>query len=182
MFYEVAQGMVNEYHAVGDFDGFQLEMFRRFSAESPVDEEGFRKVKAEELTEQVYEAAIATYARHNQTLAAQAMPVISDVYLNQGAAVREHRCADHRWFEAPCKWSPIYRSCYKQPEDCELIGKHREVHHPRHHRQRVEGALARDGRVASERTECQHRAEGPPVDLQVGELQPLQSHDGEVER
>jgi preprotein translocase subunit SecA len=84
MFYEVASGIVNEYHPVGDFDGFQLEMFRKFSAESPVDQEAFRKVKTEELTERVYEAAIATYERHNSTLANQAMPVITDVFLNQG--------------------------------------------------------------------------------------------------
>jgi len=84
MFYEVSAGIVNEYHEVGDFDGFQLDVFRKLSTESPVDAEGFKKVKAEELTERLYEAAMAAYERHGAKLAAQAMPVITDVFLNQG--------------------------------------------------------------------------------------------------
>jgi preprotein translocase subunit SecA len=84
MFYEVSAGIVAEYHEAGDFDGFQLDVFRKLSTESPVDADGFKKLKAEELTEQLYEAAMAAYERHGAKLAAQAMPVITDVFLNQG--------------------------------------------------------------------------------------------------
>ncbi|MBL7980520.1 MAG: preprotein translocase subunit SecA [Flavobacteriales bacterium] len=84
MFYEVSAGIVAEYHEAGDFDGFQLDVFRKLSTESPVDAEGFKKLKAEELTERLYEAALGAYERHGGKLAAQAMPVITDVFLNQG--------------------------------------------------------------------------------------------------
>jgi len=84
MFYEVSASVVNEYHEGGDFEGFQLELFRRLSCESPVDAEGFKTIKSEELTEQVYEAALASYERHGKLTADQAMPVITDVFLNQG--------------------------------------------------------------------------------------------------
>ena len=84
MFYEVSSGVVNEYHDSGDFEGFQLELFRRLSCESPVDAEGFKNTKPEELTEQVYEAALSSYDRHGKVTADQAMPVITDVFLNQG--------------------------------------------------------------------------------------------------
>ncbi|MCB0770354.1 MAG: SEC-C domain-containing protein, partial [Flavobacteriales bacterium] len=84
MFYEVSTAIVNEYHADGDFDGFQLELFRRLSTESPVDPEGFKSTKAEELIEQVHEAALNAYVRHGKQIGAQAMPVITDVFLNQG--------------------------------------------------------------------------------------------------
>ncbi|MCB9177862.1 MAG: preprotein translocase subunit SecA [Flavobacteriales bacterium] len=84
MFYEVSAGVVNEYHDSGDFEGFQLELFRRLSCESPVDAEGFKNTKPEELTEQVYEAALSSYERHGKVTADQAMPVITDVFLNQG--------------------------------------------------------------------------------------------------
>ncbi len=84
MFYEVSASIVNDHHTDGDFDGFQLELFRKLSTESPVSEEAFKTVKADELVEQVYEAALNSYMRHSKNTATQAMPVITDVFLNQG--------------------------------------------------------------------------------------------------
>ena len=84
MFYEVSASVVNEYHESGDFDGFQLELFRRLSCESPVNADGFKNTKPDALIEQVYEAALASYERHGKLTADQAMPVITDVFLNQG--------------------------------------------------------------------------------------------------
>jgi preprotein translocase subunit SecA len=84
MFHDVSTSLVNEHHEAGDFEGFQLEVFRRLSCECPVDAEGFKRMKSEELADAVHEAAVKSYARHNATLAAQAMPVITDVFLNQG--------------------------------------------------------------------------------------------------
>ena len=84
MFYEVSAQVVAEHQETGDFDGFQLELFRRLSTQSPVSKEAFGSVKAEELTEQVYEAAMSSYERHGKITADQAMPVITDVFLNQG--------------------------------------------------------------------------------------------------
>ncbi|HRH38492.1 MAG TPA: SEC-C metal-binding domain-containing protein, partial [Flavobacteriales bacterium] len=85
MFHDVVSGLVNEYQPVGDFEGFQFELFRRFAAESPVDEEGFKRMKTDELIDRVYDGVMATYDRHMARVATQAMPVITDVYLNQGA-------------------------------------------------------------------------------------------------
>jgi preprotein translocase subunit SecA len=84
MFYEVSASVVNEYHESGDFEGFQLELFRRLSCESPVNADGFKSIKTEELIEQVYDTALASYERHGKVTADQAMPVITDVFLNQG--------------------------------------------------------------------------------------------------
>jgi preprotein translocase subunit SecA len=85
MFHDVVNGIVSEFQPVGDFEGFQFELFRRFATESPVDAEGFKRAKPEELTDKVYEAVLGSYERHMSRLAAQAMPVITDVFLNQGA-------------------------------------------------------------------------------------------------
>ena len=84
MFYDVATSIVNDYHQEGDFEGFQMDLFRKFSIESPVKEEEFRSVKGEALIEKVYEAAMERYDRHVAQIAAKAMPVITDVFLNQG--------------------------------------------------------------------------------------------------
>ncbi len=85
MFHDVVNGIVSEFQPVGDFEGFQFELFRRFATESPVDAEGFKRAKPDELTDKVYEAVLASYERHMGRLASQAMPVITDVFLNQGA-------------------------------------------------------------------------------------------------
>jgi preprotein translocase subunit SecA len=85
MFHDVVSATVAELHPTGDFDGFQFELFRKFSAESPIDEEAFKRMKADEVADRVYDAVMATYDRHMARTAAQAMPVITDVFLNQGA-------------------------------------------------------------------------------------------------
>lgn len=71
MYYEVGAVIVNTYHDDEDFDGFQLELFRQLSTESPVDVEEFRTIKGEELTEKVYEAAMTSYDRHCKVTAGQ---------------------------------------------------------------------------------------------------------------
>jgi len=85
MFNDVGRSIVDQHHESGDFDGFQLELFRRLFVESPVTEEEFKKLKAEEVSDRLYEAAMSAYERHSARMARQALPVISDVYLNQGA-------------------------------------------------------------------------------------------------
>jgi preprotein translocase subunit SecA len=85
MFNDVGRSIVEQHHAAGDFDGYQLDLFRRLFVESPVNEEEFKKLKADEVSERLYEAAMSAYERHSGQMARQALPVISDVYLNQGA-------------------------------------------------------------------------------------------------
>jgi preprotein translocase subunit SecA len=85
MFHDVVSATVAEFHPAGDFDGFQFELFRKFSAESPVGEDEFKRMKADEVTDRVFDGVMATYDRHMARTAAQAMPVITDVFLNQGA-------------------------------------------------------------------------------------------------
>jgi preprotein translocase subunit SecA len=85
MYNDVSRSIVEQHHESGDFDGFQLELFRRLFVESPVNEEEFRKLKSEEVADRLYEAAMSAYERHSAQMARQALPVISDVYLNQGA-------------------------------------------------------------------------------------------------
>jgi preprotein translocase subunit SecA len=85
MFHDVASNIVEEHHATGDFEGFQLDLFRKLFVESPVDEAGFKGGKPEEIADKVFEQAMAGYERRTAQTAAQALPVISDVFLNQGA-------------------------------------------------------------------------------------------------
>lgn len=85
MFHDVATDLVELYHDEGDFEGFRMDLFRKLAMDSPVDEAGFKSTKAPELIEQVFQQAMGAYQRRSAQTAAQALPVISDVFLNQGA-------------------------------------------------------------------------------------------------
>ncbi|MBX2979943.1 MAG: preprotein translocase subunit SecA [Flavobacteriales bacterium] len=87
MFHEVATNTVQEYHGDPDpesFSGFEMDLFRKLAIPSPVSPEQFRSMKAEAVIDQVFNTAMDAYDRHIARLAAQAMPVITDVFLNQG--------------------------------------------------------------------------------------------------
>ncbi|MBZ0206709.1 MAG: preprotein translocase subunit SecA [Flavobacteriales bacterium] len=84
MFHDVATIITEEYQPEGDFEGFQMDLFRRLFIESPIDAETFKGGKAPDIADKVFEAALEAYHRRGQQIAAQALPVIGDVFLNQG--------------------------------------------------------------------------------------------------
>lgn len=83
MIYDTVENVVSEHHAGKDFENLDLEIIRLFSMQSPVDEQEFFKSKPEELTQKIYEAVIARYNHKSEQIAAQAMPVIKNVFENQ---------------------------------------------------------------------------------------------------
>ncbi|HEX2969211.1 MAG TPA: preprotein translocase subunit SecA [Bacteroidales bacterium] len=80
MMYDVTENLVGTYHEDTDFDGFELELLRSFSMESPVREEEFKKDNASEITENVYVKVLDAYKRKVEAISAQAYPVLKDVY------------------------------------------------------------------------------------------------------
>ena len=67
-----------------DFEGFRLDALRNFSVALPFSEEEFEKGSVDELAEKLYNAAYAAFTQRCDAIIAQAMPVISQVYENQG--------------------------------------------------------------------------------------------------
>ncbi len=84
MTFDVIENTVNTFHNEQDHEGLGMELIRYFSLEMPVNEEDFRKNSPEETTQIIYEAAQKTYQRKTETNAKQALPVITDVFENQG--------------------------------------------------------------------------------------------------
>lgn len=80
MMYDSVENLVSEYHGSGNFEDFNLELMRLLSIESPVSEEEFNDIKAEHLTDRIYQVMIDSYNRKVQNIAKQAYPVIRDVY------------------------------------------------------------------------------------------------------
>ncbi|MFP3861013.1 MAG: preprotein translocase subunit SecA [Bacteroidales bacterium] len=77
---DVAESIVAEFQDSSDFEGFKFELIRSLSIESPISEEEFLKMSAEEVVEKIYEVVKDTYKRKEETIAQQAYPVIKDVY------------------------------------------------------------------------------------------------------
>ena len=80
MMYDVTENLVDIYHDTGDFEGFDFDLIRSFSMDSPVAENDFRKINASEITEKVYDKVLDTYKRKVESISAQAYPVLKDVY------------------------------------------------------------------------------------------------------
>jgi len=83
MIYDVTESIVNTYHGTDEFESFKLDLIRIFSIESPVTEEEFKKVDSNSLVEKIYALMLETMKRKRETISAQAMPVIKDVYEKQ---------------------------------------------------------------------------------------------------
>jgi len=83
--YDTCESIVGEYHEVKDFDGFNVEVLRVLSIESPVDEVGFAELKTPQLVEALYEKAEAHYNAKNAHIKTKSFPVIKDVFENQAA-------------------------------------------------------------------------------------------------
>jgi len=81
--FDVTESIVNEFHTIGDYDGFKLELIRHLSIESPVSEEEFRKMNSGELVDKIYEDLLSAYKRKQESISEQAMPVITQVYEHQ---------------------------------------------------------------------------------------------------
>ncbi|MCE5347424.1 MAG: preprotein translocase subunit SecA [Bacteroidales bacterium] len=80
MMYDVTENLVETYHDDGDSEGFDFDLIRSFSMNSPVSEEKFRKDSVNEITEEVYSKVLEAYKRKVEAISSQAYPVLKDVY------------------------------------------------------------------------------------------------------
>ena len=80
MMFDVTENLVDVYHGDGDFEGFDFDLIRSFSMDSPVPDEDFRKANSKEVTDKVYIKVLDTYKRKVESISAQAYPVLKDVY------------------------------------------------------------------------------------------------------
>jgi preprotein translocase, SecA subunit len=78
--YDVTAGLVEFYHHDGDFEGFDFDLIRSFSMDSPVSSEIFLKDSNQAVIDIVYAKVLETYRRKVEVISQQAYPVLKDVY------------------------------------------------------------------------------------------------------
>jgi len=85
MVYDICESIVNEYQDYRDYEGFKLELFRLLSIECPFSEKEFFEGNVTELIEDLHEKGVNHYVKKSELIAGSALPVVQDVYDNQGA-------------------------------------------------------------------------------------------------
>jgi len=84
MMYDSVEDLVNEHHGSDNFEDFNMEMLRLLSLESPVNAEDFKSMKADEVSNNIFDKMIAAYNRKVEAISKQAYPVIKNVYETKG--------------------------------------------------------------------------------------------------
>ncbi len=85
MFHDVVESIVEQFHDDHDYEGFNYELIRTLSIESPVKIEEFNSSGSSEISDKILDYILSTYKRKEDTLAKQAFPVIKDVFEKQAA-------------------------------------------------------------------------------------------------
>ncbi|MGE5421256.1 MAG: preprotein translocase subunit SecA [Chloroflexota bacterium] len=80
MMFDVTESLVGNYHEGSDFEGFDMELIRSFSMDSPVKDEDFKRDNPANITDKVYSKVLDAYKRKVEGISAQAYPVLKDVY------------------------------------------------------------------------------------------------------
>jgi len=80
MMYDVTESLVDNYQKDGDFEGFDFDLIRSFSIDSPVTSQDFIKISSNEIVDKVYAKVLDTYKRKEESISQQAYPVLKDVY------------------------------------------------------------------------------------------------------
>jgi len=85
MVYDICESIINEYQSYRDYEGFKLELFRLLSIDCDLSENEFFEGNPLEITEDLHEKGVNYYIRKSNFIATSALPIIKDVYENQGA-------------------------------------------------------------------------------------------------
>ncbi len=83
MMYDVCESIVAECHGQVDYQDFSLEVLRYLSVEPPVSETEYLKISPDEIIEKLNVVVRETFKRKEDAIAAQAMPVIKQVFEKQ---------------------------------------------------------------------------------------------------
>ena len=84
MMYDTCELIVSENKSKNDFKNFEFELIRYFSITSPISANEFEKLSEMEITGKVYKATLAYYIEKTERNAREALPIITDVYKNDG--------------------------------------------------------------------------------------------------
>ncbi len=82
MMYDVGEQMLADYQEMGDFEGFQMELLKSFSCESPFNEKEFLAAKLGVASDKLFEHVYGSYQSKVKRIGEKAYPVIKEIFEN----------------------------------------------------------------------------------------------------
>lgn len=87
MMYDLSEEIVTSAKNSEDYDSLRINALSTLGVDFEITDEQFRKGNTTQLTETLYEKALAHYHQKNKMVAEKALPVIRDIYKTRGATV-----------------------------------------------------------------------------------------------
>ncbi|GAC1585585.1 MAG: preprotein translocase subunit SecA [Ginsengibacter sp.] len=86
-FYSVAEGLINSFREISDFEGFKLAAILNFGIDTTITEDELTKGNINELADKLYTEAKEHYNLRVDQIREQTMPVIKNIRKEQGAHI-----------------------------------------------------------------------------------------------
>ncbi len=87
MIVDVVEDIVTEYKESNNYEGLKLELIRIFAVDSQLSEQEFSSSNITKLTDKLFEEVSEFYHRKSEAIAAQALPVLKEVYDTRGESI-----------------------------------------------------------------------------------------------
>ncbi|MDR3340000.1 MAG: preprotein translocase subunit SecA [Candidatus Symbiothrix sp.] len=84
MLYDTANAICEQFLEANDFEGMKFELLKTMAVDVPFSEDDFKGMKADDMTEKVFNAALDSFKRKTERMAQIAHPIIKKVYEEQG--------------------------------------------------------------------------------------------------
>ncbi|OFY65547.1 MAG: hypothetical protein A3H98_02710 [Bacteroidetes bacterium RIFCSPLOWO2_02_FULL_36_8] len=85
--YDTCAELVRKYHPENDVENFKMDTIRILSVDLPELKKGLSEMKPDEITQNLYESALATYHRKNKLMAEKSYPIFLDIFKTRGATI-----------------------------------------------------------------------------------------------
>ncbi|NCI47221.1 preprotein translocase subunit SecA [Sediminibacterium soli] len=86
-FYSVAEGLVSSFKEQNDHEGFRMAAIVNFGIDPAIAPDELGRQSEQELSERLYQEAVANYERKKQELMTEAIPVFRNIRQQQGAHI-----------------------------------------------------------------------------------------------
>jgi preprotein translocase subunit SecA len=87
MIFDTAEDVAISHKLSGDYEDFKLAIIRIFGFDTAISETDMASLNQQQLTERLYNEALAYYISKTGQIAEHSYPIISDLYQNRGAII-----------------------------------------------------------------------------------------------
>lgn len=87
-FYGAAEGLINSYKEMDDYEGFKIACIMQFAIETGITEEELKRTNSGELANRLYQEAVQNYFNKKKNIAEQTFPIISGIRKEQGQHIQ----------------------------------------------------------------------------------------------